>query len=53
MAHIQEERPLFPEHFEAWANGPVCPDLYRLHRGRFRIAPTDITGSPERISYPP
>lgn len=33
-----EETPLFPERFEAWANGPVAPDLYRVHRGKFQIA---------------
>lgn len=39
-----EGRPLFPEHFEAWANGPVAPALYSRHRGRFRLAAGDITG---------
>lgn len=28
---------LFPEAFEAWANGPVAPDLFRRHRGEFVI----------------
>jgi uncharacterized phage-associated protein len=28
---------LFPERIEAWANGPVCPDLYQRHRGEFKI----------------
>jgi uncharacterized phage-associated protein len=44
-----EERSLFPERFEAWANGPVCPELYRLHRGRFQIAAGDISGEPRRL----
>jgi uncharacterized phage-associated protein len=44
-----EERPLFPERFEAWANGPVCPDLYRLHRGCFRLAEGQITGDPSHL----
>ena len=39
-----EERRLFPEHFEAWANGPVSPVLYRVHRGRFTLGPGDIHG---------
>lgn len=30
--------PLFPEEFEAWANGPVAPDLFRKHKGEFVIA---------------
>ena len=44
-----EERPLFPEHFEAWANGPVAPVLYRLHRGKYRLAAGDIEGDPEAL----
>lgn len=44
-----EERPLFPERFEAWANGPVAPALYARHRGLFSVAPEDITGNPEAL----
>src|SRR5579875_4124104 len=44
-----EERPLFPERFEAWANGPVCPPLYALHRGRFGLSPGDIKGDPSNL----
>ena len=29
--------PLFDEDFQAWANGPVSPELYRKHAGVFRI----------------
>jgi len=32
-----EERPLFPERIEAWANGPVVYELFDLHRGRFTL----------------
>ncbi|MGW1993374.1 Panacea domain-containing protein [Embleya sp. NPDC001921] len=34
---VWEEKPLFPENFEAWANGPVCPELYNHHRGQFQV----------------
>lgn len=44
-----EERPLFPEPFEAWANGPVSPDLYRCHRGKFQLDAGDITGNPDEL----
>jgi uncharacterized phage-associated protein len=44
-----EERQLFPEPFEAWANGPVCPALYALHRGRFELAPGEIKGDSEAL----
>jgi uncharacterized phage-associated protein len=29
---------LFDEKIEAWADGPVCPDLFKLHRREFRIS---------------
>ena len=29
--------PLFNEDFQAWANGPVCRELYEFHRGEFLI----------------
>lgn len=31
------EQPLFCEEFEAWANGPVCPELFNAHKGLFTI----------------
>lgn len=34
---------IFPEEFEAWANGPVCPDLFYEHRGMFSIGENDIS----------
>lgn len=32
-----DDVPLFDEDFEAWANGPVCPELYARHKGMFLI----------------
>lgn len=34
---VWDELPLFDEEFEAWANGPVCKELYLIHRGQFTI----------------
>lgn len=34
---VWDEEPLFPERIEAWANGPVVPELYRVHRGKFNV----------------
>ena len=34
---VWDERPLFSARIEAWANGPVVPALYRLHRGQFKV----------------
>ncbi len=33
-----DEKPLFSEEFEAWANGPVCRDLYKEHAGYYMIS---------------
>ncbi|MGE0768353.1 MAG: Panacea domain-containing protein [Hyphomicrobiaceae bacterium] len=35
---VWSDEPLFGERIEAWANGPVCPDLYAVHRGQFQIS---------------
>lgn len=32
-----DDKPLFDEDFEAWANGPVCRKLYSYHRGIFAV----------------
>lgn len=29
--------PLFDEDFQAWANGPVCPELFNRHHGKFVV----------------
>lgn len=34
---VWDEQPLFPQRIEAWANGPVCPELYNRHRGQFIV----------------
>lgn len=44
-----EERQLFPERFEAWANGPVCPDLYARHRGQLNLGAGAIHGNPGEL----
>jgi len=35
---VWDEKPLFSERLEAWANGPVCPALYDRHRGKFEVS---------------
>jgi uncharacterized phage-associated protein len=44
---VWEEKPLFPDRIEAWANGPVCPVLYAQHRGEFRV--DRWTGNPDAL----
>lgn len=39
---VWDDKPLFQEKIEAWANGPVVPALYESHRGEFLI--TKIPG---------
>lgn len=34
---VWEEEQLFPDDFQAWANGPVLPNLYARHRGMFKV----------------
>ena len=34
---VWDEKPLFNERIEAWANGPVVPELYLVHRGKFTV----------------
>jgi uncharacterized phage-associated protein len=35
---VWDEKPLFSERIEAWANGPVVPDLFAAHRGEFTVS---------------
>lgn len=32
-----DDLPLFESPIEAWANGPVCRELYEKHRGNYRV----------------
>ena len=32
-----DEEPLFDEEIQAWANGPVVFDVFKLHRGEFKV----------------
>ena len=34
---VWEDTPLFDDHVEAWANGPVIPNLFSAHKGHFSI----------------
>src|SRR5262245_24360842 len=42
----REGEPLFRESIEAWREGPVVPELYARHRGRYSVA----TWSPDSPS---
>jgi uncharacterized phage-associated protein len=38
---------MFPERIEAWTNGPVVPDLWRVHKGDFYVS--TVGGSADSI----
>lgn len=48
---VWNERPLFRENIEAWANGPVIRELYNFHKGLFTITESMMNlGNPNRLS---
>lgn len=44
------ENPLFDEDFEAWANGPVCRELFSKHRGQFIVSRASHLGNPNNLT---
>ena len=48
---VWDERPLFSEKIEAWANGPVIRALYARHRGKFEVT-TWSAGRSENLTKP-
>lgn len=42
---VRTGRPLFPEDFRAWRGGPVVPELFALHAGKFLIRPGELDGA--------
>jgi len=42
---VLDDEPLFSENIEAWTNGPVIPDLYKKHKGIFKIDVGSIGGN--------
>lgn len=45
---VWDEKPLFDERVQAWANGPVVRELYDRHRGMFRM--TSWNGNPDALT---
>lgn len=41
---VWDDAPLFDEDFQAWANGPVCPELFFKTKGKFAVTADDKTG---------
>ena len=34
---VWDETPIFSQRIEAWANGPVVPEVYKKHQGQFKL----------------
>ncbi len=49
-ALVWDDEPLFKEPIQAWINGPIVPELYRVHRGLFKISHLKI-GDSSNLSY--
>ena len=41
---VWDDSPLFEEDFQAWANGPVCPELFFKTQGKYSVNADDETG---------
>lgn len=47
---VWDERPLFTDEIEAWANGPIVRSLYESHRGKFTINHGFFAGDPNALT---
>ena len=48
---VWDEKSLFPEPIEAWANGPVVRDFFNFHKGRYSISYDNMTiGNENKLS---
>lgn len=41
---VWDDTPLFKEDFQAWANGPVCPELFRKTQGSYSVSAKNEDG---------
>ena len=46
---VWDEKPLFEEDIEAWANGPVVRELFDYHRGMYKLSAIPI-GNPRLLN---
>jgi uncharacterized phage-associated protein len=49
---VWDDAPLFPEKIEAWANGPVVPELFRRFKGEYYVPAEARIGNAEALSPP-
>ncbi len=46
---VWDDAPLFNEDFQAWTNGPVCPELFYKTQGQFSASAEDETGGERNL----
>lgn len=46
---VWDDAPLFDEEFEAWANGPVCRELFLKTQGKFWVNADDENGDIRKL----
>ena len=47
---VWDDVPLFNEEFEAWANDPVCKELFNATRGMFSVSAKDEYGCSDNLT---
>ena len=47
---VWDDSELFPEDFEAWANGPVCKKLFDTTHGMFTVTANDEPGNSNNLT---
>lgn len=47
---VWDDAPLFDEEFQAWANGPVCVELFQKTKGRFSVDAEDEGGNSSALT---
>jgi uncharacterized phage-associated protein len=47
---VWDGRPIFPEEIQAWIYGPVVPNLYQIHKGKYTISEEDVEGNPNNLT---
>lgn len=48
---VWDGKPIFPDQIEAWVNGPVIPNLYQEHRGKFSVSASELSfGDANRLT---
>ena len=47
---VWDDEALFDEEFHAWANGPVCRELFFKTQGRYSVSASDETGDSDNLA---